>query len=220
MNFITLVQETRNRVGIQGIGPSSVDTNTYEAQIVSAVEDSWLDIQNYRPNWKWMRESEDFLVSQGVTDYTPTDVFGPNDRLRYWLKDTFYITVDSNKSILRHVDYDNYVRRHNNDTVEKVFYEFTIRPQDNALIFPLPDQFYTIDCDYQKTPQEFTADADIPEMPPYFHKAIIYGAVSTYAASIEFYSVSDKFEAKRVEILGGLMREQNPREKLKVSGIA
>jgi len=220
MNFINLVQETRNRVGIQGVGPSSIDTTTYEAQVVSAVKDSWLNIQNLRPVWKWMRDTKSFLISQGVSEYTPLTIFGPNHRHRTWLKDTFYITSNGNKSSLRYVDYDVYINRYINNIVEGPFYEFTIRPYDNALLFPLPDEAYSIDCDYQKSPQELTTDSAVPELPGYFHMAIVYGAVQLYAAAIGFLEVYDEFSTQHAIVLGNLMREQNPRERLKVRGIA
>lgn len=220
MNFIQLVQETSRRVGIQGVGPSAVDVSSYETQIVKAVQDGWMEIQRMRPTWRWMREHKDFLLTTGKTTYTTSDIFGTSPRLRNWHKETFYITKSGKKSVLLYYDYDYYVYRHINDSVNKQPYEFTIRPQDNALIFESPDMAYTISCDYQKTPQRLVNETDIPEMPTWFHELIIYKALELYGAGVSFNEINTEYGGHYSILMGQLMREQNPRVKLKVRGIA
>lgn len=221
MNFIQLVQGVNNRIGIQGTGPSSVDITSYEAQIVNAVKDAWLDIQDYRDQWKWMRDSKSFIMTTGKTSYTPSEIFGPSNRLRNWHKDTFYIQESGGiKQPLAFVDYDVYTHRHINDSVSKKPHEYTIRPWDNTLLFQSPDMAYTILCEYQKTPQELSASADVPEMPSHFHIAIMYKALDDYGAAMSFNEIQQKFNLKYVQALGGILREQLPSVKLKVRGIA
>ena len=220
MNFIQLVQETARHVGLQGTGPASVDINTYETQIIKAVQDAWRIIQTYRTKWDWMRDNTNFLMTIGQEIYTPTDVLGLSPRLRSWLEDTFYIEEDGQRASLRYVHYDEYNYRYMNDEVSRRPYEFTIRPWDRALQFAKPDKAYTIICDYQKTPQELVAETDIPEFAEHFHILIVFKALELYGAAISFQEITSMYGVEAAKMWGSLMREHNPRTRLKVRGIA
>lgn len=220
MNYITLVQETRKRVGIQGSGPSAVTVDGYESQIVAAVKDSWETIQNYRPKWKWMRAEKSFLMTIGKSTYTLSEIFGPSYRHKIWLEDTLYFMKDSKNIPLTYVDFDTFRLRYLNTPPNGVLNEFTIRPYDNALVFTPPDVAYTVTACYQKSPQILTNDSDTPEMPTYFHNLIMYGALENYGYSISYHDVGQFYGIKYAKLMSDLLRDQNPREKLKVRGIA
>lgn len=220
MTFIELVREVSRRVGLQGTGPASVDISSYETQLVKAVQDAWSWVQLYRTDWRWMRASKSFLTVADKDVYSTQDVFGVNPRLRSWLTGTFYIESNGQKSPLTYIDYDEFIYRHINDNNSKKPHEFTIRPYDNALVFVTPDDVYTIYCDYQKTPQELVNTTDTPEMPSRFHRLIIFIALDLYASEISFAEIQSRFSLEAAKMFGALLREQNPRTKLKVRGIA
>lgn len=56
----------------------------------------------------------------------------------------------------------------------------SISPSKDLVLGLAPDQVYTVSGEYYKTPQVFTADADIPEMPARFHMAIVHKALIKY----------------------------------------
>lgn len=215
MNFIQLCRETWKRVHGQGTGPTSVSTTGYDQAVVTAVQDSWLDIQNRRINWKWMRATQSFLLVVGQTEYTLADIFGPTNRYRYWLRDTCYVLDNGKYSQVRFVDYDVFIERHLNDTTNTKISEFTIRPWDDALIFNSPDNTYTIKIDYQKSPQELTIETDIPELQDYRHNVILYGAIERYAAEINQVNVLDYYSRQFSMTMADLMREELPQLKQK-----
>jgi len=177
MNFLKMAQEVRKRVGLQGSGPSSVSATGQEGLVLSLVQDSWRDLQTYRQNWKWMRATKDFFLSIDVTTYLPATIFGPTNRFKRWYEYTAYITVNSKKSLLTYISYDKFVYLHNNDVGNGIPSTFTIRPSDNALIFPKPNAAYTITIDYHKSIQELELAADIPEMPTDYHTILVYDSI-------------------------------------------
>lgn len=210
MNFLEMVRAVRKRAKLQGTGPDSVDTTGEEAGLVLAVHDAWIDIQNMRKFWMWMRTERQFLMVVGKSTYTTTESLGPNPRLGKWLVDTFYITVNNKKSKLRYLPYDIYKDRHINDSGNTLPHEFTIRPSDDALIFPSPNVVYTISCEYQKSAQELTTNTEVPELPTRFHWVIVYKALEEYGASIGYFELQTKYDEKYFDAIQELLASQNP----------
>ena len=215
-----MAQKVRQLVGLQGTGPSSVDATGSEGLLLSNVQSAWEDLQNYRADWKWMRENKTFNMVAGTTTYTPATIFGPVNRFKSWYKDSFFILVDGKKAPITHYNYDYFRYRHINDVDQTTPSSFTIRPKDYALQFSIPDSNYQIDCDYKKNNQTLSAATDIPELPTDYHMLIVYEAASRYALTIALGHVYDQYSQKALEMLGNLLREQNPQKVFKVRGIA
>lgn len=215
-----MAQKVRQLVGLQGTGPSSVDAPGAEGLFLTNVQNAWEDIQNYRADWKWMRENKTFSLVVGTTTYTPATIFGPVNRFKSWYKDSFYILVDGKKKPLWHYDYDYFKYLHINDSTNTTPSGFTIRPKDYALQFSLPDSTYLIDCDYKKSNQSLTLATDVPELPADYHMLIVYEAASRYALTIALGHVYDQYAQKAADMMGNLLREQNPQKLFKVRGIA
>lgn len=220
MQYLQMAQKVRQLVGLQGTGPSSVDATGSEGLFLSNVQNAWEDLQNYRADWKWMRENKTFNMVAGTTTYTPATIFGPVNRFKSWYKDSFFILVDGKKAPINHYNYDYFRYRHINDVDQTTPSGFTIRPKDYALQFSIPDSNYQIDCDYKKSNQTLSAATDIPELPTDYHMLIVYEAASRYALTIALGHVYDQYSQKALEMLGNLLREQNPQKVFKVRGIA
>lgn len=222
MTFLELVNEVRSGVGMQGTGPASVTSATQaEMDIINAVRNAWIDIQNMRTEWLWMRETADFFLTVGQDTYTLPQIFGPSYRFRHWHKKTMYMTINGLKTPVLPIDYDNFIYKTRNDTVAKPSRFYTIRRADNALIFSIPDSNYTVQIDYFKSPQRLVENTDIPEMPEHFHLMIVYAAIEKYSASvISVRSIYDQFSQQYVEMKGQLMREQLEKKKVITRGIA
>lgn len=220
MQFITMAQEVRKRVGLQGTGPSSVDATGAEGLMISLVKDTWNDIQNKREQWKWMRSSKTSNLSVGVTEYTPLTIFGPNNRFKSWYKDTLYITKDSKKHWIPFMEYDAFIYKNINNITNNPVSEFTIRPYDYALIINPPDQMYVFEIGYKKSNQVLTLATDVPEMPSDYHDLIVYETVARYSLSIGMAHIYQEYTQKAEDLWGDLYREQNPKRLFKVRGIA
>lgn len=220
MEFLKMAQEVRKRVGLQGSGPSSVSATGQEGLVISLVQDSWRDLQTLRKHWKWMRDTKTFLLSANVTTYLPATIFGPTNRFKRWYESPMYITVNSLKSPLQYISYNQFIYLHNNDVDSGIPSSYTIRPQDNALIFPKPNDMYTITADYHKSVQELTLAPDVPEMPSDYHMAIVYDAIYRYSATLNIPHVYQLYAAQHSKLMGDLLRDQNPQLPFNVRGIA
>ena len=59
--------------------------------------------------------------------------------------------------------------------------EITIDPQKALRVGPMPVTGYTVLGDYFLAPAYFTADDDVPALPPRFHMMIVWKALLDYA---------------------------------------
>lgn len=219
MNFIQIARETRKRSGMQGTGPSSVSATGYESAIVAYVQDAWEDIQREREWWRWMRSEIMFLTTAGKKEYTLEEIFGPSYRFNRWHKDTLYIKVDDKWSKLYFLEYDNFIASTQNQVNETKPFRYTIRPEDSAIVIESPAEVYTLKVDYQKSIQELENDSDVPEMPSQFHKLIVYGATMKYAEELGRQGKFNSYSVNYTRLLYVLMRNQLPKEYLKMRPI-
>lgn len=219
MQYLKMAQAVREHIGLQGTGPSSIDAIGTEGQMLHMVRDAWADLQNYRKNWKWMRDTKSFATVSGTTTYTPTIIFGPTNRFKRWYPESFYVLDDTKKSLLRYLEYDYFVYKYRDNTNSSKVTEFTIRPQDYAVIINKPDGAYWIYADYYKNNQELSLSTTEPEMPVDYHNYIVYEATARYALSIGLSHTYQQYALKASEALGNILRELNPKEFFKVRGI-
>lgn len=216
MNYLQLAQAVRSRVGLHGTGPSSISgANEAEQLILDAVRDAWIDIQNMRKDWKWMRAQAILQTTAGTTDYSVATILPSSyTRFSHWRKDTFYMKKDgSNYSPLTFVEYDNYVYHFQNNTAQNVPEYYTIKEADNSLIIQLPDDTYVFKIDYQKSAQELTTETDTPELPLQFHNVVMYQGIEKYSAAIASPEVFQKYAQDYARAIGDLMRHQLPSRK-------
>lgn len=206
---------------MQGTGPSSITGATQtETDMIDSVRDAWLDIQNFRQEWMWMRNTTTFSTSAATTTYTLLDIFGPSYRFKNWIKDTVYVKRNSNWQVVRFVNYDVFVEREQNNIDESYPSTYSIVPWNDSLIFNTPDQVYEIKIDYYKSPQRLTLAADVPEFPDYYHVMIKYHAIAKFVAIIVSQSVHDKNEQAYATMMGQLMRDMLMKKKVQLIGIA
>jgi len=221
MNYLQLCQAVRSRIGMHGSGPSTVVSPTdVEKDIVDAVYDAWIDIQNYRDEWDWMRATESFSLAAGTVNYTKTTVGGPSNRISKFIPDSLWLLKDSKYSFLRYLDYEHFDHLHKNDTENVVPYEYSFKPWDGSISITRPDSVYTVYVDYFKTPQKLAANTDTPELPERFHNLIIYLAIEKLGASIASPSQAMEYAQTYAETMGQLMRHQLPKKSVRIRGIA
>ncbi len=221
MTYIELAQKVRERIGIQGSGPAAVSTTIpVEKEMVQAVYDTWIDIQNHRADWKWMRAADSFFTTQGTSVYEVSSILDPGYRFSRWHKDSFLVTVDSQKSEMWYLNYERYYHRHKNTTAQNKIREFTIRDWDDAVIITPPDGAYTVSLEYQKSNQLLSANTDTPELPVDYHMLIVYGAMEKMAASMISEEQYNQYSQQYATGMGDLTRHQLVKKSVVLRGLA
>lgn len=188
MNFLQIAQRTREKCGISGTGPISVTGQSGEnLRIVNWCQESYVELQNERKDWMWMRQPFSFTTTLGQQDYTPVQA-GLQD-LSHWRTDTLRVyrtAVGVNdEQHLRFYEYESFrdIYQYANRIPGRPNF-FAVRPQDYALLLgPIPSQDqFTVVGEYQKRATELAGNDDIPGLPEQFHMLIVYGAMERYAA--------------------------------------
>jgi hypothetical protein len=185
MTFLELCKRVRSEAGISGTGPATVVGQTGEMErVVNWTNQAWEDIQNHRTNWLWMRGDFSFESTADKADYTAAEA-GIATRFRDWDVNTIKSYKTSigvaNEQELYELSYLDYRRIYltgsrNAGTPTS----FAISPSKQLLLGPKPEDIYTVNGQYWKSPQALTADADEPEMPEEFHMLIVWMALERY----------------------------------------
>ena len=190
MNFLELAQETRRLSGVGGTGPVNVETAVgMELKIVNYVKNAWIDIQAHPKNWKWMHE--DFSV-----DLQPGPGVQPLQTIlntrEYQLVDcdkilvgTFrsYLTATgvSDRQRMTWTPWRQFRKRYGvvDETASRPI-QASRRPNGDLILYPKPDDIYSIEFESFRRPQQLVVNADIPELPLEYHQLIVYEALKRF----------------------------------------
>ncbi len=219
MNFLALCQRTRIECGISGSGPTAVTSQSGEnLRVVNWTNSAWEDIQNHRPNWKFMRFG--FTVntvlnqdSYAYTACTDTTLSSAIVNFSSWLIETFkiYKTSVADESYLYPESYEywrNYYRI-GTQTASRPLHS-TITPDDKIGIGPKPNGVYVLSGDYYRRATTMAANTDTPSLPSEFHMAIVWKAVMYYAQYEEAGALYATAEREYKRILRRLEMNQLP----------
>ncbi len=199
MNYLQLCQMAARETGsFQGTQPGSVESQTgLLARLVAHVSEAWTQIQNDRSDWKWMRRelSSTLAVTvAGTYRYAPSS-FGITSHSN-WIGDSLdsggfivrrysiYLqsTGVSNESELQQISWETFRRRYMFGTqTQNRPIEWSESPQGEFCLGPHPNDIYVINGEYQKGPQTFLANVDVPEMPERFHAFIAWRGAELFA---------------------------------------
>jgi len=184
MNFLQLCQRVAREVGVPGTGPASVSSQTGElARIVNWVRTAWEDVQTDRPDWLWMRDSFSFVTTLSDRQYSPADC-GIATRFSSWDSESLriYRQSQNDEMALYWMPYAEFRATYivGPQTTNQPLHA-TLATNRDLLLGPTPDDAYTINGEYRKSPQELAADADEPEIPSEYHMMIVYRAMMMYA---------------------------------------
>lgn len=184
MNFLELCQRVRQESGISGTGPSTVVGQQGQlAKIIEWVKSSWLEIQTHRTDWDWMWGTLTFdtVLSQDAYTTNTTDI-QTFDQVKIYDK----VLGISDETVLVKISYDEMrkmskvgTEQYNRPT------HYAIRPDRAIVLSPTPAKIYTLVVDYYKTPQIFSANADVPLLPQAYHDVIVYKALMMFGAHYE-----------------------------------
>lgn len=227
MTFLEICQRLRQECGVSGTGPSTVVSQTGQLKkLVDWAAEAWNEIQDMRPNWAFMWKEFSFNTTAGTRDYAAADVSITD--VDQWDTDSFLIyktaTGTSDQNELPFLDYRDWRPRYRTRMAERDSDRpilFTLKPDGELRLEPKPDAIYTIDGEYRRTRQTFTANADEPTgLPEKFHMMIVWKAMQYYGFHENAPEVLGQGEAHFDQWLPILEREQLPRIRIGADPIA
>jgi len=217
MNFLQLCQKTQQYSGIQGFIASTTNLvpGSQEALLVETVRSAWVEIQNFRKDFKFLRDEVTLGLLVSQQEYSEEDIFGTTGKVSSWKTDRFLYK----SSPLRYIPYDRWVLRSSQDTPAEPGV-FTIRPGTTNLIFNAVDTEYDVVLQYYKTPQILSVNNDVPLLPVQFHYLIIFGAVLETASFLGDLITYQRFATKYSQLLGQLLRSEVPSRRVNITPFA
>ncbi len=219
MNYLQLCVRLREEADISGGGPTSVLNQSGQLKnITNWIQQSWIDIQQKRPNWEFMRSEFTFDTVIGQRDYEAAVLATPITDLKLWDLESFLVydkalgELDQKKIINISYSYwrDVYRAQMNARPTNRI--QYMTRLPDNKIRFePSPDAIYTIDGEYKRSTQTFTDDLDVPtNLPEDFHALIVWGALKYYALFENAPEVLEQAEMFYDGLMNRLELEQLP----------
>lgn len=228
--YLALCQKLASDSGtISGTLPSTVVGQTQRlAKIVRWTNDAWRSIQNAHGSWRWMRSDFAGQTVIGQRRYTGTD-FGIS-RLAEWIysgmpeenRYSCYKTATgvADEGPLCFLDWDMFyaTKMRGPQTSGRPAY-FTITPENEIALAPLPDAAYTVRGPYRKDVQDLTVpaaidaspDDNIPEMPVRFHDLIVDVALMMLGTHDEAQVQVPLWRLRQLSLFSDLERDQLPR---------
>lgn len=174
MNFGELIQAAWREFGYQGVGPSNpTSTVLKERRAIDWVQQAHADIQKLWHDWDFLWAEGQFSAVADQRDYTkPTAV-------NFYEEDTFRIGDDKLQPV-SFIDYRRDRSVYDSDVTGRPE-AFVILPNRSVRFLPTPDQAYTIDYEYYRTPLVLSGTSDSPLIPLQFHDVIIWRAKMLFA---------------------------------------
>lgn len=188
MDNLALCQALRREAGVAGSGPTSVVGQTGMLEkLVKWIDLAWTDIQISRPNWQFMNSEFTFDTIAEQRDYTAAGA-GITD-LKLWDTGSFLIyeksVGESDQNVLPSLDYArwrNEYRAQMNARADERPQTSTVLANNSIRFEPRPDKIYTVDGEYKRSTQFFTANDDVPTgLSEDFHMMIVWKALMYYA---------------------------------------
>jgi hypothetical protein len=221
--FLALAQDVARESGtVPGSGlPSTVVGQTGRlASIVGWTDRAWRMIQNHRSHWRWMRGEFAGNTVAATQRYSGADLNATRFAVFSYSGDSdeesFSIAPAGNpddEGGLTYLDWPAFHAtrlRGANRTKQGQPINFTIDPQGELVLWPIPDAAYTVRGLYRKDVQSLTADADVPEMPARFHDLIVYRALLLLAANDEAVTQFPLWRIEYSKMMSELERDQLP----------
>ncbi len=219
--FLQLVQKTARQSGTLAGGTtvSSVAGVSGRAdKLVNWVSDAYLDIQNQRDQWAFLRG--EFTSALVINTLRYTGASFSLSRLAEWVKDTpsfqpltIYDSAigASDETALHFIPFQEWRERWDRGSHDAVRpTEYSISHAGELCIGAKPDAAYVIRGEYVKTPQVLAANGDTPEMPERFHDIIVHRAMMMMGNSDESIVTIQTAQQEYQRLFKALCRDQLP----------
>ncbi len=168
--YLRIIQDAWLEAGLSGPGPSTVaGLAGIQKRMAGWVSRAWLDIQEYRPDWPWMRREFSFVTSPGKQRYSLVEM-NLADLERWDLDAPLIYKVSAGKtheSPIGTTTYDHWHKylRIGTQPPGQPSRLFVNPANNDLLVYPVPDDEYNISLQYYKAPQVLANDSDKPELP-------------------------------------------------------
>ena len=210
MTYLQICQRVHDIAGFQGQF-TSVQATGYQAILTTAVRDTYQDIQRYRKDWWFMQVNKDISVDETKTRYEISDLFGVGDiPFGDYQYINWYKTGTTRRTRLIEVPYHEFQFFSFTDNQSKEPRLWTQEPFGKALVISPVDTNYTLDLHYIREIDDLSSNSQEPIIPARFHQALVYGALIKLSTYIGNPTLFDEYSMKYAEIMGQLMREENP----------
>jgi hypothetical protein len=223
MNFLTICQKANTLAGMQGTVSSTTVSSGYQTNLIEFCRQAYVDLQEYRKDWPWMRKSVTFNTVASTTEYSLQTIWGIGVTvdLQRWIEDML-LYVDSNnyKNKLDRYTYDMYNLRNVEEQQETTPSIYAQDPVDKHLYINPPDDAYSVECHYYSTPVYLTESTDPPLLPESYHLWIAYQGAAHMAHFMGNSNLSMTNQSKADAMLGNLLRGEYPNKYVKVIGAA
>lgn len=180
MTYLELCQALRTEAGLSGTGPATVvgQTGMY-GKLVDWIQEAYAEILDMYPwSFLWTRVTPTLTSGQTVydgTDFTPAIT----DLGKVYAQNMLEITTASRPRIY-YRDWPSIDRASTDGAVGPPRY-FSRRPDDSLHFYPVPDDDYEIQMDYQRIAPVLAANTDEPLIPDAtLHKIIVWKALEYY----------------------------------------
>lgn len=186
MNYLQLTQRLRRKCRVGGTGPVAVTGQNEEySRLLDYINAAWLDVQESREDWQWMRSSCSFTTTNSQATYTVAQI-GLTD-WGNWHRDSFrqYLTASGTNTEreLHYMDYEDWRNAWQLGSPRNTPSQpwcMTITPAKSIGLGPVPLAGYTITGDYYTVPTEMATATDTPGLDSRFHMLIVYRAMMFY----------------------------------------
>jgi len=175
----------------------------FQIQCKNAVNDAINYIDTSAFNWPFNHNTADEVLVAGQTRYQAP----PNTKTIDY--DTFRLVGDSALSVEGHklvvLAYKEYVAKYiyqeDGGSDGGVPRRIVRTPDDNYLLYPYPNEAYTIRFDYYSKPMPLLHSDDIPAIPE-IHRQVIADGATAYA--YQFRGEMDQYEANWTRFEAGI----------------
>ena len=190
MTYLELARRLRKEAGGSGTdsSPASVDSQTGEMlQLVNWINTAYEDVQNEHATWRFLRSDFSFTTTADTQEYDPTDsgVITDTD-LASWVKDDIRVYESvSDENYLNYIPWDefreSYMFGSSRESTGKPII-VSVKPDNNLILWPIPDDEYTVNGEYYKTADVLSGDSDTSIIPTRFQMVIVWRALMYYGA--------------------------------------
>jgi hypothetical protein len=186
--FLELVKALARDSGTVAGGVGSIQTllgaSGRVAKLAGWTADAYLKLQSDRPDWPWMVREFSTALTIGQQRYSANDLslarFGRwvNDRPDFHVFTLYDPAVGKcDESDIHQSGYDVWRSAYGRGTHDPDRpRNWSVDPQSRLCFGPVPDKAYELSGEYRASPQVLAVDADVPEMPAEYHRAIVWEA--------------------------------------------
>ena len=216
MTFLQMVQRLAIESGSSGSVPATTIGQTgMSLRLVNWIASAWQDIQNEKQDWFFMRQPVSFNTVAGQQSYTAAQA-GIASFANYKLNSFRQYRVSMGYGSEQKIGFLNYdtfrdlYQYATMRTTSQMPVAFTIDPQKNFLLGPIPDDIYTINGEGYALPTLFSTDADTTTMPHQYDMAVVWKALVYYGTYESAAESVMRGTAEYTRLMDKLYVDQSP----------